>query len=264
MAEKASTLRPGLLVVLKSNVTGNVNYKKKIIEAEHLTKAGSKKSKWQTERVIFDPDEEERAAKARSWARAAITNVCTVTAFGHLCPEEREAELDTAIGESRKIMEEFNASAKLTRLTVYVLKGRIAADDAEAIRAINAEVSELLTKMEASIKKLDVKAVREAANDVLSIGKMLSPSAQDLVKDAVAKARGVATQINKAGEQAAKEIDKIAIASIRQARTNFLDISEAVQVVAPKAKGRAVDLQPDSAPAPVVKKPKANSRVVEA
>ena len=66
---QAATLRPGLLVSLKTSVHGNVSYQRRDIinEASH--------SKWETDRVIADPVEHEAATKARNTARGMIAKV---------------------------------------------------------------------------------------------------------------------------------------------------------------------------------------------
>ena len=244
MAIKTSTLRPGLLVSLKSSVTGNVSYQRRDIESAHRTADGKAQAKWETERTITDPVEHEAASRARTKARVTITRVCATSAFGLLCPETAEEELEKAIAEARKIVDDFNAEAKLSRIGIYVITGRIAADDVEAVRAINSEVRDLLQDMESGLTNLDVKAVREAASKARSIGSMLSPDAAARIQIAIDAARNSAKQIVKAGEQVAGEIDKRTIATIAEQRTAFLDLDVAKEIATPKAAARAVDFTP--------------------
>src|SRR5262245_23378220 len=136
---RANTLRPGLLVSLKTAYRGNVSYDK--VDLEATTEVdGAAKSKWETTRTIADPVEFEAAKKAQSEASKIIRRVCTWTAFGFLCPEGDEELLDAAIADAQQVQDTFNATATLGRLHVYVLKGRIAADDVQAVKAINSEV----------------------------------------------------------------------------------------------------------------------------
>jgi len=239
-----STLRPGLLVSVKSSVTGNVKYSKQDITPDHLTAEGTRKASWQTERVIEDPEEHARAVWARGRARTIIRGVCANSAFGLLCPEVSEDRLDRAIYDARKVVDEFNVGAKLTRVSLYVIAGRIAADDVEAVRAINSEVRDLLQDMEAGLANLDVKAVRAAADAAKNIGAMLSPDAAARIQVAIDAARACATRINKAGEQAAQEVDLRTIALITEARTAFLDLDQAGEVAMPVAEGRGIDFEP--------------------
>lgn len=245
MTIQTSTLRPGLLVSLKTSVSGNVKYDKREIERSHTIKSGEQKARWETTRTIFDPKEHDEAHQARSQARWMVNRICANSAFGLLCPEDRADELEKAVSEARAIADKFNATAKLSRLNVYVITGRIAQDDVEAVRAISSEVRDLLDEMKAGIKDLDVKAVRAAANKAKSIGAMLSPDAAARIQMAVDAARGAAKQMTKAGEQAAMEIDTRAIKSITEARTAFLDLDDAKEIAKPKAKARAVDLTPE-------------------
>jgi hypothetical protein len=242
---QASTLRPGLLVSLKTTLTGNTRYTKQTIEGEHVTAAGEQRARWETERVVSDPAEKELADKARGKASGLIRGVCAKSAFGLLCPEADADRLTEAVAEARKVADEFNAMAKLSRLYVNVITGRIAPDDVEAVKAINSEVRDLLAEMEDGVKRLDVKAVRDAAARARSVGQMLSQDAQVRLQFAIDAVRQTATAINKAGDAAAVEIDKRTLRTLAEARTAFLDLDDAKEVKAPKAKAAALDLDPD-------------------
>jgi len=237
-----STLRPGLLVSLKSSIRGNVNYIRRDIEREQKAKDGSAHAKWETERTIADVKEHELATFTRTAARAVIAKVCARSAFGLLCPDTNEKLLEEAIEESRQICAEFNANAKLTRISVYVMTGRIAADDVEAVRAINSEVRELLSDMTKGLKNLDAKAVREAANKAKEVGQMLTPDAAKRIGLAIDAARSSARQIVKAGDQMSMEIDQAAIRTIKRQANAFLDLNEAKDMIKPKRNAEAVDL----------------------
>ena len=103
MSIQTSTLRPGFLVSLKSSVTGNVQYSSEEIVADHVAEeTGARVAKWQTERVIADPEEHENAIKVRSKCRSLITSICTSSAFGLLCPEGAGEALSKAIAQARE------------------------------------------------------------------------------------------------------------------------------------------------------------------
>ena len=74
--------------------------------------------------------------------------------------------------------DEFNTSAKLTRICTFALVGRIVPDDLEAVRALNSEAADLLATMAAGIGKLDATAIRDAADRARALGRMLSPESQ--------------------------------------------------------------------------------------
>jgi len=257
-----STLRPGLLISLKTSVVGNVSYSKQIIEPDHTTDAGTRRAQWNTTREIVDPTEHNRAIKARGQARQKIRQVAAPTAFGLLCPETNEKQLKEAVVEARQIADEFNRRAKYTRLEVYVFCGRVAPDDVEAVRAINSEVRDLLNEMQEGIRTLDVKRVRKAAMEARSIGKMLTPLAEARIKKAIDAARSVARNIVKSGEQAAQEIDREAIKQMTEARTSFLDLDTFEQVSRPTESGRALDLIPEDT-TPPTKKSRVKSRALD-
>lgn len=244
MTIQTSTLRPGLLVSLKTSVIGNVRYAKRTIEAARLVDDKTEKATWETERTIIDVAEHEAAIKARSKIRSAVSSVCAQSAFGLLCPENKASDLEAAIAEARKVADEFNLGASLTRVNVYVITGRIAPDDVEAVKAIKSEVRDLLDTMKDGVAKLDVKAIRDAATRARGLGSMLTPDVQARITIAIEAARAAAKKIVKAGEQAAQEIDTGAIRAITESRTAFLDLDGDTEVAAPAAEGRAVDFTP--------------------
>lgn len=244
---KISTLRPGLLVGLKTSIRGNVSYETRDIEKEHRVGDGETRAKWETLRTVKNKAELTRATKARGEARHAIASVCSRTSFGLLCPESWEKQLVEGIAKARAVADEFNRKSRVTELAVYVIVGRVAQDDVEAVRAINSEVRDLMKEMASGIKDLDVKRVRDAANRARSVGAMLTPEAAERIKGAIDAARASARQIIKAGEEAGQAIDKEAIKKINQARTAFLDLDDSAVLPekAPRAAGRAVDLAPE-------------------
>jgi hypothetical protein len=243
MTLATSTLRPGFLVSLKTSCRGNVRYDK--IDLDEQRDSTQEITKWETTRTIADRAEYEAAKKAQSKASSIIRSVCTVSAFGLLCPEGNADLLDAAIKRAHSVVDAFNETASLTRVHVYVIAGRIASDDVEAVRAINSEVRDLLDTIARGISKLDVEAIRNAADKAKSVGKMLSPSAQAAVQFAIDTARNTAKQIVKAGEAAAVEIDTLAIRAITDARTSFLDLRDEVEIAVPATQARAIDLQPE-------------------
>lgn len=246
-AIRTSTLRPGYLVSLKTSVVGNVSYRKQDIEPDHLTSQGELQAKWETERTITDPAEHELAVKTRGRCRTIITSVCAASDFGLLCPASAIDRLTAAVQEARDLADVFNRSARLTKIEVWVITGRVADNDVEAVRAINSEVSGLLAQMERGLELLDVSAIRDAANRARNLGSMLSPEASERVKTAIATARSAARRIVKAGEEGVAEVDKAAIARITEARTAFLDISDEPDIMAePEVIGRGVDLMPET------------------
>ena len=152
-----------------------------------------------------------------------------------------------------EIAETFNVTANYTRIGVYVITGRVASDDVEAVRAINSEVQALLSAMEKGVQNLDATAIRDAANKARELGSMLSPDAQERMQVAIDAARSAARRIKKAGEGAALIIDTYAIGQITAARTAFIDLDDAREVAAPVVDGRAVDFTPDESTSAEIK-----------
>lgn len=243
--DTSKTLRPGLLVALKTSIAGNVKYRKAVLEAEEIDASGTLTAKWETEKTVVDAAEQEAAAQARNKARNVVASVCAVTAFGYLCPEAAEDKLKGALKEANRVVEAFNDTAKLTRVYFYAITGRVAPDDVEAVKAINAEVRTLLAEMEKGVATCDVKVIRKAATEAKQLGEMLSADAQGRITYAIEAARTAARQIVKAGETAALEVDRATIAKLTECRTAFLDLDDAGEIATPFEQGRAVDLDSD-------------------
>jgi hypothetical protein len=247
---KPSTLRPGLIVALRTSMSGNVNYRKQDIERDHLIGDATRFAKWETERTISDADEYERAVKVRSEATYTVAKVCASTAFGYLCPEENASKLGDAIAAARALIDGFNSTAKITRVTLNVITGRVAPDDVEAVRAIREELAGLMSDMEAGVTALSPSKIRDAAARAKQLSSMLTEQSKQDVESAVEAARSAATKINKAvkaGEQAALVMDQEVLKTLQGARTSFLDLDTTAETVhAPVAPARALELTPEA------------------
>jgi hypothetical protein len=220
------TLRPGLLVSLKTSIGGgNVRYERRDVEDLHVDQdTGSLRSVWETARTVVDPDEHAAAVKVRGKVRSLVTGICTQSNFGLLCPNDREPELKAAVAEGRKLAWEFNKDAQHTQIATNVIYGRVAQDDYEAVQAISAELQQLVLTINDGVDQLDPKKIRDAAQKMRDTGQMLSTDVKLKVDEIVATARKTARKIAKAGEQAAAELDAAALEKLRAARTAFLDL----------------------------------------
>jgi hypothetical protein len=247
-----STIRPGLLVSMKTSLRGGVSYKRVDIEADHVTEDGGRSAEWQTKRMIEDAAEFEAATVARSKARSAVASVCCSSSFGLLCPAAREDELTAAVADARRVAALHNAGASRSFVDVFVMVGRLASDDVEAARAIASEVRELLDTMRAGIADADPEVIREAANKARALGGMLTPEAAGKVSAAIAQARSAARElvkrVEKAGESAAVVVAQLQVRAIDSARFAFLDTDGAGAVEPEAPTAPAVDLPEDPAP----------------
>ena len=197
------TIKPGYLVSVKTSRQGGVKY----LHSNQDKRFDGKKreiSKWETTRLIDDVVEFDRAANEQLGANYLIAKCCIRTPFGYVCPEEDIIKLDEAIKEAHLKINAFNATAQHTTLYVRVLKGKIAANDSEAFKAITGEIRELATKISAGITTADIKQIREAASMAKSMGRMLDTKLQSDVNDVVKAARAAArlvTKLEKKGEK---------------------------------------------------------------
>ena len=227
-----SILRPGFMVSLKTSVAGGVSYQRTDLtpSGNEAAAEGSVVAKWETTKVVEDPAEHERASKVRNEARSLVSKVCAATAFGLLCPETREAELLAAVAQARALVSRHNEDARCTRVSIYVMTGKISSSDEESARAIGDEVRTLIQGMSTAIDRLDPDAIREAANRAQKLEAMLAPEQAGRVGAAVMAARKAARDITrrvtKGGELAAVVLMDIQRGAIEQARIAFLDLDE--------------------------------------
>ena len=78
-----STIRPGLILILRTGVVGNVQYSKTILKAETETEDGKgSEAKWETERLVKNAEEQKEATQVRSKIRSMISAICAQTSFG--------------------------------------------------------------------------------------------------------------------------------------------------------------------------------------
>lgn len=222
-----TTLRPGVLVSIKTSVTGNASSTKEAIEPEHKTRSGATRAVWNTTRIIADADEYKKAEAVRLQARVMVVQVCNKTPSGFLlCPENQIEKLTLTIAEAERKVAEFNRRARLTRVSFYPFTTQIVQDDVKAVRAIKSDVRELIKEMAAGIKECKPQDARKAASNLKRVVGMLPANIAEKAKSAIDAARAAATKLVKAGEDAAEAIDREAIKKINQARTAFLDTDE--------------------------------------
>jgi len=228
MTTKPMSLKPGLLVSLRTTIDGGIEYQRTDLDANAEKAEGTDVTRWETTRVIADKDEYERAKKARSKASSLIRGACTASAFGLLCTAKREEALDAAYAEALSLVDAHNEAASATRVSVYMLKGRIAESDEMAAQAIGAEVRDLIDAMKTGLEKADVKVIREAASKAKQLGKMLDDDTNAKVGKAIEEARSAAKAIVKRvetdGEDAALVIQELSRKALDEARFMFLDL----------------------------------------
>lgn len=242
-----STLRPGLLVSLKTALSGNVAYNVRNLVHDVMGADVGQVVKWETTRTIADVAEYEAAKKVRSKARSLVAGVCASSAFGLLCPETSAGELGQAISDAQLLADDFNRTSRVTRIGCFVIVGRVASDDVQAIRAINSEMADLIKTMQEGAANLDPAAIREAANKARDVAVMLTPATQERVAAAIDIARKEARRIVKAGETAATQVDASVVAALAHSRTAFLDFETSTYVAAPVVQATGVDFAEEAA-----------------
>ena len=225
-------VRPGLLVALKTHLKGGVSYQ--TTDMGRTENGETVCTRWETEKTVTDAAELERATVARNRASSLIRGACIPTPFGLVCPTDREAALLSACDRARAAVADHNATANYTRAEVFVIIGRIAANDGDAARAILGDVRDALELMRAGIRDMDPDAIRDAASRARSIGRMLDETQGDRVTEAIKAARKAAREIAKATEDGAANVEAFRLKTntepLDALRFAFLDIDDPAAV----------------------------------
>jgi hypothetical protein len=239
-----------LLVSLSTTIKGGVSYRKRTTEAEQVI-GNTAVASWETTRTVADVEDHAKAVVARGKARNAITRVCSATSFGLMCPQSDEGALTQGIALARAFAADHNSVATSTRVDVYVIVGRVAATDQEAIASIGFETRNILEAMERAVRAADPQAIREAADKARELSGILTPDASEKVSAAIAEvrkiARDVVRRVGKAGETAASVVDGLKLEALQSARFAVLDLlgeSESIDIEPIAEAGRAVDFEP--------------------
>jgi hypothetical protein len=245
------TLKPGLLVSIRTRHQGGVKYDRVDLTADaSVVSDKAEVSRWETTKIVDDVEEFDRASKVAGKCGSLIRAICAYSEFGYLCRADREAELDEAIADARRRAEDFNASAKTTRVSVFALKGRIAESDAEAAKAVGADLLALIEGMQTGVQTMNVKDIRDAANKARKLVTMVDEATAKRVKDAVDQARDIATELRKKLDngasgvaEATEYVQAVDLTALASARAVFLDLEEPVgRVVAAVPMGSEIDI----------------------
>jgi len=241
-----ATIKPGFLISIKTTCHGGVQYSRVDMGTEHEG-SGRETSEWQTTRVIEDKTEHERSVRVRAACSNMLRLACISTPFGSICPEEKIDEFMGIYGDARKLADDFNATSQSIRITINMMRGRIASDDQEAVRSMISEMRELAQTMSAAISSGDVKAIREAAGMAKRMGGMLDESAESAVSEAVKAARKAAREIVKRVEKKGEKLEEVIgeqnTQPIDQMRMAFLDLEANLENASDEPAMPSVDLQ---------------------
>jgi hypothetical protein len=237
---------PGILVALKSSVNGGVEYQRTATEED----ADGRVKKWETTRFMEDPAERKAAGVVAGEASRLVARLCVRTTFGLLCRTDREAELDAAVREMREKVSAWNRKATHSFVNVSAIKGRIADNDEEAIRAILDEARDLLDQMDRGMSASDVEVIRSAAMRAKRLSEMMTDESSEQINAALDAARQAARAIVKRGDDLGDRVANVTIEIDREAfdeaRFSFLDATSTVVGDLPSIDvGRAAALEVD-------------------
>lgn len=213
-----------------------------------------------------DPAEYARAEGVREAVRKMLGDVATTqTPLGLMASHSDQEKLDQAIADARAAVETYNATAKRTFITPWIVQMALRADES-TLKQVATEVKDLLAAMDAGIQKRDAEAIREAARRAKMYAEMMDEAHGEIVIAAIEEARRHAKEVAKAvkerGDAALTEVlacDSAARkAALNAARAAFLDVEgdavEIVPIAVQAARALDVESDPPAAESPIVEK----------
>jgi hypothetical protein len=248
MSINVRTVRPGYIIGLKTEITGNVTYQRVDLSPNdddddagddasestlEMTSEGDapevKVTRWKTTKIVENPDELERATKVRGMARSLIERLCFKTTLGLMCKLEQKPALDAAEDKAQELVREFNRTATITRIWFGVVPSVIESDSERATANIMREAGRLIVEMDAGIKEFDPEKIKKAAAKARQLSGMLGDEQQSKLNSAVDQARKasrtIVKRIETEGEDRAIVMMDIQRGQIESARIAFLDMS---------------------------------------
>lgn len=227
MSNRILKVKPGYLVTLSTAIRGGVQYDREDLNEERRPD-GAEVEEWKTVKVTADPEEHERAVQTRSRVRALFKSATVWTPFGSVCPSENLPDLDAAMEEAERIVREFNAGAQHCEVRFASLRGEIAENSAEAVRAIRSEVGELLRDYEQMIRAGDIRSARDIATRATQMNRLLeqesagSSQLSRAIQEGRKVARAIVRRVEKGGEELAEVLAEANLSPIAEARFVFL------------------------------------------
>ncbi len=238
------SLKPSLLVGASVSRSGGARYERHPLD-ERIDGDGSLTASWQTTKHVTNVDELKRAETLVSELRRMLRTVCYPTAFGLVCPKDREKALDAVTEQIKAKADEVNADLKTCRIAATVVKGEITSNDKEAADAIVGEISGFLKELEAAIQTCDAKKIRQTVAAIRGVDTLLPDIQSKVLNDAVKAARKAATLIVREVEKKGKAIEAVRseldLAAVDMARAYFLE---------PAADTAPVEVEPPTEVAP--------------
>lgn len=226
MSEEVLRIRPGTLVKLSTKVQGGVHYQR--VDIEDRLEGPVETKVWQTTKVVEDVNEDREAGEIRKQCRLLIAGGCQWTPFGLICLEGQEEELNGRLARARSLANEFNDRAQHSRISIAVLRGKIARDDHEAIIAIRQEIGNLLELLQKATNTGDVRSIRDLCRQAKAMDRLLEENTepsnrlQQAVGAARKLARTIVADVERRGESLETVLAQANLGPISAARFAFL------------------------------------------
>jgi len=240
------TVKPGYLVSIKTYVRGGVSYDREELDKKQQS-TGQEVVQWKTTKITEDPNEHEQASRLQGKISNMLLRHCIRTPFGPICPENKNKLFLKAQQMAEAMTNQFNSQAKYTHVSVHVIRGRIADNDAEATRAIAREIRILSQEMKRGIDAADPQTIRDAASKAKALGQMVDEQLQEKVSKGIKAARKAARQlvarVEKKGEEAQQVIAEQNTGPIDQLQAAFLDLEEEEATIAVENQLPAINIK---------------------
>jgi hypothetical protein len=214
----------GYLIALNTSIYGWGESRRTPLEAN--TEGERQTTRWRTDKTVAHVTEHRRAVELRSRARNVVDRHCAFCGFCFLCRDDRLEKLQNDMQALQEEIKAFNETAiSPTRVSVIMLVGKLARDDAATIAVVRADVDSLLVAIKDAAANGDVEAMRAAAKKLRRDSiKMLTPALEADIGATIDKVQKAAKKLTKAADTAAARVDADVIAEIESRRLSVLDL----------------------------------------
>jgi len=192
-------IKPGWFLAGDLHVDGCMHYNQTERSQQEFGDKGE--ANWKGHARCDSVAENKKVYTWRARATAALNDVCTKTRLGWFCPYEKDRMLAFAIKELNRIIAEYNADAKYTRLWHDIVPMEIGASGALAARIIWTEAKEQLVDLQNALKKADLDQIRKVATNIQRFHDILPGRHESDLYGIVTSVRNVARTLKRDAEK---------------------------------------------------------------
>lgn len=160
MNPKNFSIEPCILVSFKLKVERGVTYHRTDL-SNTVNDDGSEDALWETKRHFRNRAEAKEAERIYAKARQRVRSVTLETPIGFICPLSKERELQAAVDESQRLVDDFNKTATTCKIHVVYVPSRINADNVGGVSMLKSKLEETTMEIRKALTTFDAKGARE-------------------------------------------------------------------------------------------------------